>query len=342
MRSEDSPGRIADGLTPRDPLVLKVRAVDDEAPQIVARRETLEQVVLDSEVVTFDAHRRDDFGVKRIGLEWIGSLDGRGWKDADQRREGRRGAASRRKRNWRCVRPSARRAKAWRRRRSRCARGRRIICRAGSTRARQLSCLHMLNKTDHALWLTEQFGKWLEVARESYEREQQLHQTNKELRALDAADLDRPENRRRVSQQAAAENANAARVDSLTQSGRSLVEQATKNDEFDARRLESWATMLKSLKDIAANRMPSVSDLLKQTANAREREARRAETGQRAATPQTPKAGETSKPRDAKSAPERGSRRHAATRCAGPRLRSIRMRRRSPLRRALRIARRVS
>ena len=41
-----------------------------------------------------------------------------------------------------------------------------------------------------------------------------------------------------------------------------------KNDEFDATRLESWATMLISLKDIAANRMPSVSDLLKQTASA--------------------------------------------------------------------------
>ncbi|MGB8356839.1 MAG: hypothetical protein WCD79_23280, partial [Chthoniobacteraceae bacterium] len=88
------------------------------------------------------------------------------------------------------------------------------------------------------------------------------------LRALSAAELDRPENRRKVSQQAAAENANAARLDSLTQSGRELVNQATKNDEFDAKRLESWATMLKSLKDIAANRMPNVSDLLKQTAGA--------------------------------------------------------------------------
>ena len=41
-----------------------------------------------------------------------------------------------------------------------------------------------------------------------------------------------------------------------------------KNDEFDATRLESWATMLKALKDIAANRMPGVSDLLTQTAGA--------------------------------------------------------------------------
>ena len=143
-----------------------------------------------------------------------------------------------------------------------------LSARGGRTRTRRAFTLHVLNKTDHALWLTGQFGKWLEAAKESYEKEQQLHETNKELRAMSPAELDRPENRERVAQQAAAENAKAARLDGLTQSGRHLVEQATKNDEFDAKRLESWATMLKILQDIAANRMPSVAELLKQTANA--------------------------------------------------------------------------
>ena len=78
-------------LTPRDPFVLKVRAVEDEAPKIVARRESLEQVVLDSEVVTFDLVASDDFGVKRVGLEWIGCPHQGGWKNADHRRESGRG-----------------------------------------------------------------------------------------------------------------------------------------------------------------------------------------------------------------------------------------------------------
>jgi len=255
-----------DGLTPREPLVLKVYAAPDEAPKIVARRESLEQVVLDSEVVTFDLTAMDDFGVKRIGLEWKGSLtkeDGKTPISGEKLTAN--GAAEKKEIEARAtfcamregVEPQTLEVRAWTddfltdRERSRSA----------------AFLLHVLNKTDHALWLTEQFGKWLEVAKESYEREQQLHQTNKELRELSAADLDRPENRRRVSQQAAAENAQSSRLDSLTDSGRSLVEQATKNDEFDAARLESWATMLKSLKDIAANRMPSVSDLLKQTAS---------------------------------------------------------------------------
>jgi hypothetical protein len=256
-----------DGLTPRDPLVLKVEAVADEPPRIIARRDAMEEVVLDSEVVTFDLNASDDFGVKQVGLSWVGSAfqeDGK--TPVTGEKVSAVGAAEKRELDARAtfcatregVEPQTLQVCAWA-----------DDYLPGRPHVRSAAfVLHVLNKTDHALWLTEQFGKWLEVAKESYERELQLHETNKELRALSPEDLDRPENRRRVSQQAAAENANAARLDSLTQSGRSLVEQATKNDEFDAARLESWATMLKSLKDIAANRMPSVSDLLKQTASA--------------------------------------------------------------------------
>jgi hypothetical protein len=256
-----------DGLTPHDPLVLKVKAAEDEAPTVVARRESLEEVVLDSEVVTFDLTATDDFGVKEVGLEWTGSLmqdDGKtpihGEKVASagepEKKELKAPATFCATREG--VAPQTLEIRAW-------------VTDYLPGRQRVHSAafiLHILNKTDHALWLTEQFGKWLEVAKESYEREQQLNATNKELRALSPADLDRPENRRKVALQAAAENANASRLDSLTQSGKSLVEQATKNDEFDAQRLESWATMLKTLQDIAANRMPNVSDLLKQTASA--------------------------------------------------------------------------
>ncbi len=259
--------RDTDGLTPREPLVLKVHAVEDEAPRIVARRESLEQVVLDSEVVTFEVNATDDFGVKRVGLEWTGTetqADGktpiRGEKiaaaGAPEQKELAAKATFCATREG--VAPQALEIRAWT--------DDYLPGRAHSHSASFV--LQVLNKTDHALWLTEQFGKWLEVAKETYEREQQLHETNKELRALSPEELDRPENRRRVAQQASAENANASRLDSLNQSGRSLVEQATRNDEFDAARLETWATMLKSLKDIAANRMPSVADLLKQTANA--------------------------------------------------------------------------
>jgi hypothetical protein len=53
-----------DGLTPREPLVLRINAIEDEAPRLAARRETPEQVVLDSEVVAFDVNVEDDFGIR--------------------------------------------------------------------------------------------------------------------------------------------------------------------------------------------------------------------------------------------------------------------------------------
>jgi len=252
-----------DGLTPREPLVLRINAIADEAPRLAARRETPEQVVLDSEVVAFDVNIEDDFGIRRTGLEWRSVND-------DKTKGDKIAAAGEPEKKMLAtkatfcasrdgVEPQTLEIRAW----------------AEDylpNRKRAYSAafvLHVLNKTDHALWLTEQFGRWLEAARETYEREQQLHATNKELRQMTAADLDRPENRRKIAQQASAENANAARLSTLNQSGRNLVEQATRNDEFDANRLESWATMLKSLQEIAKKRMPSVAELLKESSGAK-------------------------------------------------------------------------
>ena len=143
-----------DGLKPRDPLVLKIRAVEDEAPRIVARRESLEQVVLDSEVVTFDVTAGDDFGVKRVGLEWTGSemeKDGktpiRGDKVAAAGEPEKKEVTARATfcATREGVAPQTIEVRAWvddylpGRKRSRSA----------------AFTLQVLNKTDHAIWLTE-------------------------------------------------------------------------------------------------------------------------------------------------------------------------------------------
>jgi hypothetical protein len=256
-----------DGLTPREPLTVDVRAVEDDPPAIMASQDSQDDVVLDSEVITFDAEATDDFGVKTVGVEWNGvaPMDDGGAPAHGERISIAGGPEQRDVKGTATfcatrdgVLPQTVEVRLWA-----------VDYLPGRPHSESAAfTLHVLNKTDHAIWLTQQFGKWLEAAKESYEKEQGLHQTNKELRALSPEELDRPENRLKVEQQAAEESSNAARLDGLTQSGRHLVEQATKNDEFDAKRLETWATMLKILQDIAANRMPSVANLLKQTANA--------------------------------------------------------------------------
>ncbi|MFN6108279.1 MAG: hypothetical protein ACK5EA_27980, partial [Planctomycetaceae bacterium] len=54
----------------------------------------------------------------------------------------------------------------------------------------------------------------------------------------------------------------------LSNAGEELLRQASRNPELGVGPLEKWAEMLLVLKDISSNRMPSVADLLKQSAQA--------------------------------------------------------------------------
>ncbi len=128
--------------------------------------------------------------------------------------------------------------------------------------------LYVLNAEQHAIWLTEQLSKWHRQSLEVRDRELQLFEINKQLRVLAPDELDRPETRRRIENQAAAEHTNGRRLSNLVVSGEDLVKQAMRNPEFGVGHLEKWAEMLQILKDISANRMPSVADLLKQASQA--------------------------------------------------------------------------
>src|SRR5262249_15123441 len=128
--------------------------------------------------------------------------------------------------------------------------------------------LYVLNAEQHAIWLTEQLNKWHRQSLEVRDREMQLFETNKQLRQLSADELNRLDTRRRIEHQAEAEHANARRLSNLVVAGEDLVKQAMRNPEFGVGHLEKWAEMLQILKDIAANRMPSVADLLRQASRA--------------------------------------------------------------------------
>ena len=138
---------------------------------------------------------------------------------------------------------------------------------------------YVLNAEQHAIWLTEQLSKWHRQSLEVRDREMQLYETNKQLRALAAEELDRPETRRRIENQADGRaGQRPAALGPGRSTGEDLVQQAMRNPEFGVGHLEKWAEMLQILKDISGNRMPSVADLLKQAAQAPSagRERRRA------------------------------------------------------------------
>ena len=254
------------GLAGKSPFQLAVAGKDDEAPTLACEDLPRQKVVLDSEQLTFRVQARDDFGVRRVGLEW-NPVEGvslekpaRGEKvlaagAADKETLDLRGTFSAKALGI-TPQPIALRVFA-----EDFLPGRPRVYSPTYT-------LFVLDPEQHAIWLTEQLSKWHRQSLEVRDRELQLHETNKELRALAAEDLDRPEVRRRVENQAAAERANGRRLSNLVASGEDLVKQATRNPEFGVGHLERWAEMLQILKDIAGNRMPSVADLLKQAAQA--------------------------------------------------------------------------
>ena len=255
------------GLSARQPFVLKIQGHDDAAPVLMCNKLTDGQVLLHEEVLSFDVRADDDFGVKQVGLEWMGIEDpfsnphpttGEKLISAGDPKTDSLEAVATFSAQREGVKPQTLQVRAYA-----------VDYLPGRERVYSpIYTLHVLSAEDHAIWLTGRFRKWFRQSQEVYEREQQLHDANKELRKLSAEEIDQPENRRRIEAQAGAEQANSRRLGALTAAGEGLVKQAARNSQFNVATLEQWAAMLQTLKDIGDNRMPSVADLLKQAAAA--------------------------------------------------------------------------
>ena len=254
-------------LDAREPQVVRIEAENDGAPTIGFNQLKNNQVILSTEVLAFELQAGDDFGVKRVGLEWEGISDpvhnpqpSRGEKtvaagapDSETMTVGGTFSAARER-----VRPQSLRLRAF----------------AEDylpDRERAYSpyfVLHVLTPAEHLKWLTDQLAKWADASKEVYDKELQLHQVNKELLQLPPEALDDPAQKKKIQNQAAAEAANAAKLSALIEIGKELVTEAAKNEEFSAEQLEALAELLKQLEEIAGEKMPSVADLLEQAAAA--------------------------------------------------------------------------
>jgi hypothetical protein len=254
------------GLSGKEPFSVAINGRDDEPPTVACEDLPRQRVVLDSELLSFKVRAQDDFGICKVGLEWRGIDEGVVSTPAEGEKVLAAGGNDKAS-----------------------------LELAGTFSAKSLGIdpqpvnlrifvedylpgrprvysptytLYVLDPEQHAIWLTEQLSKWHRQSLEVRDREMQLLETNKQLRDLPQEELDRPETRRRIENQAAAERANGRRLSGLVSSGEDLVQQAMRNPEFGVGHLEKWAEMLQVLKDISSNRMPSVADLLDQGARA--------------------------------------------------------------------------
>jgi len=268
--------RDADGLEAAEPLELTIAARGDEPPTVVMLDvPQIRGILLETDTLKFKVAARDDFGIRRVGLEWEGLDDpyasGAATTDAAAREKGERilqagggeveslDAAATFCPDALGIRPQP------------------IAIRAFAEdflpgRGRAVSSplvLYILDRAEHALVLNTRLQQFRQQASEVRDREMGLLATNKELRRLPAEQLLSPEARARLESQAAAEEANARRLDRLVDEGAELVREALKNPEFEANTLEELAEDIQTLADIAESRMPGVADLLVQAASAR-------------------------------------------------------------------------
>ncbi len=253
------------GLSGLQPFELEIVPTEDEAPNLICENLPRKKILLDSEVLTFTVKARDDFGVRRVGIEWKG-LD----PTLNERAEGERliGAGNPEAELLELVATFS---------------GKQFDIAPQPVEVRLFvedylpnrervyspSCIYfILDPDQHAIWVTEQLSRWHRLALDIRDRELQLHETNKELRSLDPGQLDDPEVRRRIEAQAAGERVNGRRLGQLIVGGEDLLRQAMRNPEIGVGHLDRWAEMMQILKDISGNRMPSVADLLNDAARA--------------------------------------------------------------------------
>jgi hypothetical protein len=266
LRKHELRWRDTYGLAGKEPFTLTINARDDEPPSLACEDLPRQRVVLDSETLTFKVMAQDDFGIKRIGMEWQGVESTENPSPITGEKILAAGGNDKESLDITgtfCAKTLGITPQA-------------INLRVFAedyfpNRGRSYSptfTFYVLTAEQHAIWLTEQLSKWHRQSLEVRDREMQLFETNKQLRELTRDELDRPETRRRIENQASAERTNGRRLSGLVTTGEELVRQATRNPEFGVGHLEKWAEMLQILKDISANRMPSVAGLLNQAAQA--------------------------------------------------------------------------
>ncbi len=249
-----------DGLAGREPFELSVKPAVDEFPSIVSQDLPRQAVVLESEQLNFQALAADDFGVRKIGISWKGLDDRLIAEPAEGEKLLSAGGPAKSS----IQAPATFSAKA-------------LGISAQPLEVRLWAedympdrprvytpphILFVLTAEEHAIWITNQLSKWHRASLDVRDKELQLYEANKRLRAMTPEELADEEMRKQLRRQAASEASNARRLSSLARTGEDLLRQASRNPEIGVGHLDRWAEMLQILNDIGTNRMPSVSDLL--------------------------------------------------------------------------------
>lgn len=267
------------GLSPAVPLKLQMNVVPDAPPGVSVRELGKQTVLMELAVLTFKVDASDDFGVRRVGLQWkpyvetgvtsTTTADSTSKEDQGQSLEGERvvyaggpdqsslvGLSATLNPTRDQIKPQS------------------IELRVFAEdympdRPRQYSApfiVHILSEADHATWLMRRIDAWIRQCFENYDREQQLFHINQELSTQPKEERGSLKSLRTLERQSTAELAQAKRLQSLNELARQVVSDCVQNSKINPQHLDQLTGLITELVVIAEQKMPGTARHLEEAA----------------------------------------------------------------------------
>ncbi|WP_411827958.1 hypothetical protein [Luteolibacter sp. AS25] len=249
------------GLSGGSDFRLRVDAVKDAPPVAYTQGLDRQIAILPEEVLDFEILCEDDFGLRKVGIEWesTGTLPGEKSVGKGELVVGEGGYETARLMEQVSFSPSAFEIGP-----------QRLILRSFSEdyfpgRERSYSqpvIVYVLSREEHAQLMKSQFDRTISELEDLTRKELNLLDENQRLERLDGEELQKEENQRRIEDQQTAENENAERMEELMKRMEELMKDATRNGDIDKETLKKMAGALKSMQELAEKDLPEVSEKL--------------------------------------------------------------------------------
>lgn len=245
---------------------LRVEPVNDEQPSVYIQGIDRQRVMLEEETVEFEVLAEDDFGVKRIGIEWRGQFT----KPTDEK------AA-----NGELTLADSGDAPDLRRLSEEVAFSpstlgitpQKLTVRAYTEdylpdRGRIYSepiTLFILTRDEHAQLLKNNFDRIIGELEDAARREQNNFDENRRLERMADAELQEEEGRDRLQRQEAAESENVDRMKELAERMEELLRDAVRNGEIDKETMKKMARSMQNMQELGKQDMPQVEQDLRES-----------------------------------------------------------------------------
>ena len=249
------------GLEGEAGFEVRVDSLPDQAPGIYIQGLARQQVMLPEETVDFEVLSEDDFGIRKIGIEWSGEFT----RATDEKPAAGEldlasgGPAMNRLSGNAAFSPAAYKIQP-----------QKLTLRAWAEdympgRARAYSepiTLFILTRDEHAQMLKTQFDRAIGELEDLARRERNLFEENQRLEKLSPEDLKKEENQKRLQAQQDAERQQTDRMKELSEKMEKLFKDSTRNGSIDKETLKKMAEAQQSMRELSEKDMPEVDQKL--------------------------------------------------------------------------------